>query len=76
MSNSTENKPVFKLRNLTPVGFKVENYPTEICLVCRGPLLSVCIRCRETNNEVCIVTKHSNNYYHTHCLNLINTADK
>lgn len=67
----------FKLRNLTPVGFKIPNYPTSICQICRGPLLSVCIDCEEKNSEICDVTKSSDgNFYHMHCTTLIKSTDK
>jgi hypothetical protein len=66
------DKPLFRLCNLTPVGYKVPNYPSEICLVCRAPLLGVCVSCDETHNEICSVAKaDGGNFYHEHCMALL-----
>ena len=77
MSIVSDNKPIFKLCSLTPIGFKVPNYPIEICLVCRGPLLSVCENCVEKKNEICHVIKNMTdaNFYHSHCFDLIKKSE-
>lgn len=67
-NESQKSKPVFKLCELTPIGFKIPNYPSDICSVCRGKLLEVCEDCAEKNNERCDVMINSDNIiYHTHC---------
>ena len=78
MSNHSDNKPIFKLCSLTPIGFKVPDYPISICLVCRGPLLSVCVSCVEKKNEICPVIKNitDENFYHSHCFDLIKKPEK
>jgi hypothetical protein len=68
-------KPIFKLCSLTPVGFRIPNYPAEICLICRAPLLGVCIDCQETKSEICPVKKSDSNFYHEHCMTLIETCN-
>lgn len=81
MSISSDNKekrqPIFKLCSLTPIGFKIPDYPTSICLMCRGPLLSVCDVCMDTKNENCEVIKNpvDENIYHKHCFELIKKID-
>ncbi len=51
---------VFKLINITPIGFNVPFYPQEICQLCRGPLIEVCVDCGEKNNDVCNVKEFDN----------------
>jgi|WetSurMetagenome_2_1015567.scaffolds.fasta_scaffold1469291_1 hypothetical protein len=80
---------IFKLTKLNPVGFKVDNYPVKICLLCRGYLTEVCNDCFEKKNEKCAVmripanpqietpdSQLTDSYYHAHCYNMIKVAEK
>ena len=66
------NKPVFKLCNITPVGFRIPDYKIEICSICRGALLSVCNDCENKNIKDCDVkTNEKGDIYHAHCSRLL-----
>ena len=67
---------IFKLTNLSPIGFKTVNYPVKFCSLCRGYLTEVCSTCIEKGEEKCTVTNHDGSYYHTHCYSFMNTQPK
>ena len=68
----SESDAVFKIKSITPIGFKVPDYPQPICLVCRADLLGVCIDCTERKQTICPINKAlDENYYHLHCMGLI-----
>ena len=67
---------IFKLNSLTPIGFKINNYPVKICLLCRGSLSEVCNSCMEKGLERCTVTNQNESYYHTHCHSFMNNANQ
>jgi len=58
---------IFKLTSFSPIGFKIPNYPVDMCLVCRGPLTEVCMDCSEKNKEECPVVLVEETHYHRHC---------
>jgi len=66
----------FKLTNLSPIGFKVVNYPTQYCCLCRGYLTEVCNTCMERGSENCNIVKSDGSYYHQHCLAFMNSDTK
>lgn len=77
---------VFKLRSITPIGFKIPDYPVTICSICRGLLLSVCDVCADSKNEICEVINSTpgnnstneqiSNIYHKHCFELIKKTEQ
>lgn len=72
----TESKPIFRLTKFSPVGFKMINYPSKNCLLCRGTLNDVCDTCKERKSEKCNVVSEDDNYYHEHCYSMINEKSK
>lgn len=67
---------IFKIKNLSPIGFKIENYPVKYCSICRGYLTNVCSACDEIGCEICTVVNMNNIYYHNHCYSLMNDKSK
>lgn len=76
MAENKKDNRIFKLTNFSPVAFKVFNYPVQFCSVCRGYLSEVCSNCMETGLDKCDVIKHTDVYYHKHCHDLMNSAQK
>ncbi len=74
MQSNTQNK-VFKLTKFCPIGFKLPNYPIDMCLLCRGKLTEICNTCQEKQCEVCPVVKKEEIDYHTHCLSFVNKSE-
>jgi len=74
MTTSTE--PIFKLTSFTPVGFKVRNYPIDMCMLCRGELTSVCYMCQEKGCSTCEVITDNEIDFHSHCFKYIKANTK
>lgn len=68
----TDNK-IFKMVSFSPIGFKMINYPTQFCLLCRGHLNEVCSVCMENRSEKCNIINDNDSYYHNHCFILMNS---
>lgn len=64
-----KSKKTFELVDFIPIGFKVKNYPTKICPLCRGYLTSVCYNCSDRNDCYCPIISKDNVYFHRHCYN-------
>ena len=62
---------IFKLINLSPIGFKLINYPVQYCSLCHGNLVDVCGSCIEKNETECKIINNGNSFYHHHCYILI-----
>ncbi len=67
---------IFTLTNLTPIGFRQVNYPVQYCTICRGCLVDICSICIEKGSQVCNVINTDGSFYHYHCYNFINAANK
>lgn len=65
--DSTQSEPIFKFIDFSPIGFKENNYPVQLCSICKGELNEICHFCLENGQKECVVTNNNNDYYHTHC---------
>ncbi|BCS83408.1 hypothetical protein QLL95_gp0715 [Cotonvirus japonicus] len=68
----TQKSPQFKLVSFTPVGYKVINYPTKYCVLCKGELVNPCSVCPSDSSD-CGITNKDEAYYHIHCQQNIKT---
>lgn len=63
---------LFKLIELSPIGFKKPYYPVQHCSLCRGYLNDVCNTCMEKKCDKCDVINSDGTYYHRHCHTFMN----
>ena len=75
MAQININTGIFKLKNFSPIGFKIPNYPSQYCPLCRGYLIDVCNICIEKKCETCNVIDIKGTFYHDHCHKFIDNGD-